>query len=415
MNFYYLSVLCFIGFFQASECVNWAGNNWALRCDFPGRDLQVVQASGERCGSICASNQNGCTHWSFTNSNGGSCWLKQGAVTKADAIDSSDPSSSCGIHIESGNPHTVRPTNGPGLTNGPTNPTGSALADFTKCQFTYGRDWVGDIDYSAYDYITIWLNTPANGCTNRPECTDFNEYHQGSMLKKAKQLNKIPVLYAYVIAFEARNAWGLKDCDMGTPNLCERGCNYIREHRNRILERYNHHAQNVARIMGRDAIVVFLMEPDFWQFYGDHSQQGGNLSGQEMRALFDDMVREIKKNLPNAKISWDISAWIGEQGHRDWWGHFASSKDIDFLNTSGGRMHGELDQLKPGELRWRFLSESTGKRIIADAGYGIGGLGFNNRGPWYEAGNVNNRANDGVVAVSLAGSERNPTFRRPVC
>ena len=128
--------------------------------------------------------------------------------------------------------------------------------------------------------------------------------------------------------------------------------------------------------MGRNAIIVFLIEPDFWQFYGDRTQQGGNLSGQEMRSLFDDMVGSIKKNLPNAKISWDISAWIGEGGHNQWWGFFASSKDIDFINTSGGRMHGELDQLKDGELRWRFLSESTGKRIIADAGYGIGGEGY---------------------------------------
>jgi len=181
------------------------------------------------------------------------------------------------------------------------------------------------------------------------------------------------VFYAYVIAFEARNAWGLKDCDMGEPNLCQRGCNYIRENRNRILERYDHHTSNIARIMGCNAFVVFLMEPDFWQFYGDRRQQGGNLSGQEMRTLFNDMVKMIKKNLPNAKISWDISAWIGEGGHNTWWGFFKDSKDIDFINTSGGRMHGELAELKPGELRWSFLSQSTGKKIIADSGYGIGG------------------------------------------
>jgi len=66
-------------------------------------------------------------------------------------------------------------------------------ADFTKCQFTYGRDWDGDnVDYSSYDYITIWMNTPANGCNNQPRCTDFNEYYQGAMLRKTKQLNKIP-------------------------------------------------------------------------------------------------------------------------------------------------------------------------------------------------------------------------------
>ncbi len=40
---------------------------------------------------------------------------------------------------------------------------------------------------------------------------------------------------------------------------------------------------------------------------------------------------------------------------------------------------------------------------------------LDNRGPWYDVGNVNNRINDGVVAISLAGSDRNPTYRRRVC
>ncbi len=115
--------------------------------------------------------------------------------------------------------------------------------------------------------------------------------------------------------------------------------------------------------MGREAFTVFLMEPDLWQFYGNRNQEGGTLSGDYMRSLFDDMVRAIKKNLPNAIISWDISAWIGEQGHRTWWGFFSNSKDIDFIHTSGGRMHGELPNLKPNELRWDFLSQRTTGRF----------------------------------------------------
>lgn len=121
------------------------------------------------------------------------------------------------------------------------------------------------------------------------------------------------------------------------------------------------------------------MEPDFWQFYGDHhSQEGGTISGQDMRSLFDDMVAAIKKNLPNAAISWDISAWIGEQGQRDWWNFFASSPHIDFINSSGGEGHGESSEYKPGEARWAFLSQVTGKKIIADSGYGVGGAGLGN-------------------------------------
>ena len=80
-------------FYQA---VNWNGNNWALRCDFKGNDLKNVRAQSELCGSSCA-NTNGCTHWAFTNFDSGTCWLKQGVVTKANAFESTDPSSSCGV------------------------------------------------------------------------------------------------------------------------------------------------------------------------------------------------------------------------------------------------------------------------------------------------------------------------------
>ena len=45
---------------------------------------------------------------------------------------------------------------------------------------------------------------------------------------------------------------------------------------------------------------------------------GGTLSGEYMRALFDDFVKAIKAELPNAIISWDISAWIGVDGFTQW-------------------------------------------------------------------------------------------------
>ena len=110
----------------------------------------------------------------------------------------------------------------------------------------------------------------------------------------------------YVIAFEARNLMGLQDCNVGTPNLCQQGAAFIRSQRTRIIERYNYHSSNIASYLGPNYTTVFLIEPDFWQYYGDSSQAGGPLSGPYMRLLFDDIVSAIKKNLPNALISWDI-------------------------------------------------------------------------------------------------------------
>ena len=87
-----------------------------------------------------------------------------------------------------------------------------------------------------------------------------------------------------------------------------------------------------------------------------------------MRQLYDDIAITIKKNLPNALISWDISAWIGQSGMTTWWSYFKTSPYVDFIHTSGGQAHGELSTIKPNELSWSFMSTLTGRKIIADSG-----------------------------------------------
>ena len=87
-----------------------------------------------------------------------------------------------------------------------------------------------------------------------------------------------------------------------------------------------------------------------------------------MRKLLDDCVAEIKLALPNAKISWDISAWIGISGMTTWWSYFKTATYIDFVHTSGGQAHGETAEIKPNELKWSDVNQITGKRIIADCG-----------------------------------------------
>jgi hypothetical protein len=171
------------------------------------------------------------------------------------------------------------------------------------------------------------------------------------MLNKVVALKKIPVFYGYVIAFEARNIMGLQDCNVGTPNLCQQGSQFIRNYTPRILERYDHHSSHIASYIGTNGFCIFLIEPDFWQYYGDKTTQiGGGLSGPQMRSLFDQIVQTIKKNLPNAAISFDISAWIGQAGMKTWWGLFADSKDINFIHTSGGEAHGNSFFYEKGSL-----------------------------------------------------------------
>lgn len=98
-------------------------------------------------------------------------------------------------------------------------------ADLTACKFNFGMAWQGPTyAYPAQvDYGTLW--------TGGDE--DFNVFWDGAMLNACKPGGKLagrtPVFYSYIIAFTARRDLGLKDCDVGTPNLCQQGANFIRQ------------------------------------------------------------------------------------------------------------------------------------------------------------------------------------------
>ncbi|CAF1250178.1 unnamed protein product [Adineta steineri] len=84
--------------------INWNGNNWALNCGFKGNDLSNVQVPADQCGGKCAVTA-GCTHFTWTNYQGGTCWMKQGWVSKTDAFSTGDQTVVCGIQ-----PNSVEPT-----------------------------------------------------------------------------------------------------------------------------------------------------------------------------------------------------------------------------------------------------------------------------------------------------------------
>ncbi|KAJ3403271.1 hypothetical protein CcCBS67573_g04045 [Chytriomyces confervae] len=71
------------------------GGAWALNCDWVGGDLSNAKVSGDQCGSKCATTT-GCTHFTWTNANGGTCWMKTGPVTASQAIAKNNDGAVCG-------------------------------------------------------------------------------------------------------------------------------------------------------------------------------------------------------------------------------------------------------------------------------------------------------------------------------
>ncbi len=86
--------------------VSWQSGNWAFACDFHNNDLSNQIVSGPKCRGLCASTS-GCTHFTWTTYNGGTCWMKSGPVSKSNAFDTGDNSMLCGIvSSDNGNSNT---------------------------------------------------------------------------------------------------------------------------------------------------------------------------------------------------------------------------------------------------------------------------------------------------------------------
>lgn len=98
--FVIVAVVVSISANDQDQAINWNGNSWAPGCFFRGNDLTEALTKAEDCPLQCTYTA-GCTHFAWTDYNGGTCWMKESNVSKADAFRSGDPSALCGvIHVE---------------------------------------------------------------------------------------------------------------------------------------------------------------------------------------------------------------------------------------------------------------------------------------------------------------------------
>ena len=188
-------------------------------------------------------------------------------------------------------------------------------SDNCHCRFQFGSFFRKDSPPSqvrAASYHTVWLGT-----RSKAYGYGFNPYWHGRMLERVKAQNSTAVYYSYLIAMLARYTKGIKDCDVGSPSLCVHGADFVREHEGLILRTYDAYANQTAKVLGRSAPVVWLMEPD-WHQYNEATQRGGGLTQSRMVKLFVAMVGRIKRHLPMSLISLDVSPWVSEVG--EWMG-----------------------------------------------------------------------------------------------
>lgn len=80
---------------------NTFANNSAVRCAFSGNDLTNSLTKPEDCGKVCAKTPD-CTHYTWTDFNSGTCWMKKNRVSKSDAFVKQDQNAVCGIIADTG-------------------------------------------------------------------------------------------------------------------------------------------------------------------------------------------------------------------------------------------------------------------------------------------------------------------------
>ncbi|MBN1578650.1 MAG: carbohydrate binding domain-containing protein [Chitinispirillaceae bacterium] len=231
------------------------------------------------------------------------------------------------------------------------------------------------------DYATIWCN----------EISFIDGWH-GAMVKYCKANGQTPVFYGYLIA----KLSGLGDNDVGG-QLDQQGGSWLRSNIDKVLEAYESYAQRIANIYGTAKPVIWLMEPDYYQYCNGW---GNDISVVDAAKYMGQMISAIKKYLPNALFSLDISPWNNNQAS------YINSFNLElfsFMHTSGGRTEAGNDRIRfdnNNNVTWGQVNSASGLCIIADDGYGQGGGAQGHANDWDDLNNLKNRINNGVVAIT---------------
>jgi hypothetical protein len=56
---------------------------WRMHCNFPGQEIERIEATGDRCGSLCIASRE-CTH--FHHANDGYCHLKKAPLSTSPTL-----------------------------------------------------------------------------------------------------------------------------------------------------------------------------------------------------------------------------------------------------------------------------------------------------------------------------------------
>jgi hypothetical protein len=372
-----------VGFFHTADLCPPGQDVCDSRCVDLLSDVEHCGACGAACtgGSMCAG-ASGCVCPDGLTFCAGAC------------VDLNTSASHCG---ECGNFCSIGSAcnggtcaGGQGTTSNRCGETTRRLGNPLGCTFGWGSNPDGAIP-NFVDFASRWVGYEPNIDTRCDGCT---------WLQTFRNSTAVPTYIAYFAAYRANIEAGLGDCnlDFDGNNLCTGGAQWIRQNRARLIDIYADYAARSYAVIP-DRPVVWIVEPDFSQ-YAEPSQSN-RLSMQELGQLASDIICAIKGNMPNAVIALNHSTWLAGGELTGFWNampidlidllHITSSANVPggYFNTS--------DANNRDDGTFRFLSQLTGRGIIADTSFGVTTM----QDSWSTASvaTLNARIDDGVVGV----------------
>lgn len=358
-------------------------------CDSQCVDVETSNAHcggcGNTCtgGAVCGGSEAGCVCPSGLTFCAGSC------------VDLTTDTSHCG---ECSNFCAIGSSCSQGTCSGGFGTTSNRCGEATRllgnplgCSFGWGANPDNAIP-NFLSFASKWVGYEPNPNTRCDGCTWLESYGNS---------NVVPLYIAYFTAYRANMEAGLGDCNLdNNGNLCTGGAQFIRDNRARLIAMYESYAQrSYAAYPNRP--VIWVIEPDLSQYA--EGQSGNPLSMADLGGYTADIICAIKTNMPNAVIALNHSTWLTGAQTRAFW----SAMPLDLVDllhiTSAANIPGgyfnDTDANNREEGTFRFLSQLTGKSILADTSFGITTM----QDSWSTAtaATLNQRIADGVVGVLI--------------
>jgi len=249
---------------------------------------------------------------------------------------------------------------------------------------------------SYLQFITGWIgyeefNNNPNGCDG---C---------GLVDSLESSDAVPVFYAYYIGYAA-TADGFGDCNTDANlDLCTNGAQWIREHRQQILDFYESYAARTY-MANPNKPTVWLLDGDFMQ-YTEPSQQPSPLSVAELGQLADDITCAIKSNAPNAVVALNHTPGNADE-ETDAFFDAVNLDIVDMVWTTGVgdnsgliNLGADAQEYNAMSARYSYIYQSTGKPLFVDTSFGPS----QQADSWSNnpADVLNDRIAEGVIAANV--------------